>query len=148
QGVQKALGDLAHEMLLGEEVVEEGFLRDIDGVADLVHLDGRYASRREPLHRDADDAVVHLAYPTFAPRRGFGSGCRVRHVALTAYLTNTVNCINRDLSVAPYRWRSGMKFGLLYEIEVPRPWTETSVADCYWKALEQMKLAKKVGFTH
>jgi hypothetical protein len=24
-----------------------------------------------------------------------------------------------------------MKFGLLYEIEVARPWTDTSVADCF-----------------
>jgi len=31
-----------------------------------------------------------------------------------------------------------MKFGLLYEIEVPRPWGETSVANCFWEALEQV----------
>jgi len=41
-----------------------------------------------------------------------------------------------------------MRFGLLYEIEVPRPWTETSVADCFWEALEQVKVAEEVGFTH
>jgi alkanesulfonate monooxygenase SsuD/methylene tetrahydromethanopterin reductase-like flavin-dependent oxidoreductase (luciferase family) len=41
-----------------------------------------------------------------------------------------------------------MKFGLLYEIEVGRPWTETSVADCFWEALEQVKVAEEVGFTH
>jgi alkanesulfonate monooxygenase SsuD/methylene tetrahydromethanopterin reductase-like flavin-dependent oxidoreductase (luciferase family) len=41
-----------------------------------------------------------------------------------------------------------MKFGLLYEIEVARPWTETSVADCFWEALEQVKIAEEVGFTH
>ena len=41
-----------------------------------------------------------------------------------------------------------MKFGLLYEIEVARPWTETSVADCFWEALEQVKVAEEVGFTH
>ena len=41
-----------------------------------------------------------------------------------------------------------MKFGLLYEIEVPRPWGETSVADCFWEALEQVKIAEQVGFSH
>ncbi len=41
-----------------------------------------------------------------------------------------------------------MKFGLLYEIEVARPWTDTSVADCFWEALEQVKVAEEVGFTH
>jgi hypothetical protein len=41
-----------------------------------------------------------------------------------------------------------MKFGLLYEIEVARPWAETSVADCFWEALEQVKVAEEVGFTH
>jgi len=34
-----------------------------------------------------------------------------------------------------------MKFGLQYEIEVARPWTETSVSDCSWQALGQAKVA-------
>ena len=41
-----------------------------------------------------------------------------------------------------------MKFGLLYEIEVPRPWTENSVANCFWEALEQVKAAEQAGFSH
>ena len=41
-----------------------------------------------------------------------------------------------------------MKFGLLYEIEVPRPWTESSVANCFWEALEQVKAAEQAGFSH
>jgi len=41
-----------------------------------------------------------------------------------------------------------MQFGLLYEIEVPRPWTETSVSDGFWEALEQVKVAEEVGFSH
>ena len=41
-----------------------------------------------------------------------------------------------------------MKFGLLYEIEVPRPWTEDSVANCFWEALEQVKTAEQAGFSH
>jgi alkanesulfonate monooxygenase SsuD/methylene tetrahydromethanopterin reductase-like flavin-dependent oxidoreductase (luciferase family) len=41
-----------------------------------------------------------------------------------------------------------VKFGLLYEIEVPRPWTENSVANCFWEALEQVKAAEQAGFSH
>ena len=41
-----------------------------------------------------------------------------------------------------------MKFGLLYEIEVARPWTDTSVSDCFWQALEQTKVAEEAGFSH
>jgi len=41
-----------------------------------------------------------------------------------------------------------VKFGLLYEIEVPRPWTEDSVANCFWEALEQVKTAEQAGFSH
>lgn len=39
-----------------------------------------------------------------------------------------------------------MRFGLLYEIEVMRPWTERSVANCFWEALEQVKVAEEAGF--
>ena len=39
-----------------------------------------------------------------------------------------------------------MKFALLYEIEVPRPWTETSLYDGFWQALEQVKVAEQAGF--
>ena len=41
-----------------------------------------------------------------------------------------------------------MKFGLLYEIEVARPWGETSVSDCFWEALEQVRVAEEAGFSH
>ncbi len=41
-----------------------------------------------------------------------------------------------------------MKFGLLYEIEVPRPWGEHTVANCFWEALEQVQVAEEFGFTH
>jgi alkanesulfonate monooxygenase SsuD/methylene tetrahydromethanopterin reductase-like flavin-dependent oxidoreductase (luciferase family) len=41
-----------------------------------------------------------------------------------------------------------MKFGLLYEIEPMRPWGETTVADAFWEALEQVKVAEEVGFSH
>ena len=38
-----------------------------------------------------------------------------------------------------------MRFHLLYEIECPRPWGETSIADCFWEALEQVKVAEEAG---
>ena len=39
-----------------------------------------------------------------------------------------------------------MRFHLLYEIECPRPWGETSIQDCFWEALEQVKVAEEAGF--
>jgi alkanesulfonate monooxygenase SsuD/methylene tetrahydromethanopterin reductase-like flavin-dependent oxidoreductase (luciferase family) len=39
-----------------------------------------------------------------------------------------------------------MRFHLLYEIECPRPWGETSIYDCFWEALEQVKVAEEAGF--
>ncbi len=39
-----------------------------------------------------------------------------------------------------------MKFSLLYELEMPKPWTATSERDCYMQALEQIKLADEMGF--
>jgi alkanesulfonate monooxygenase SsuD/methylene tetrahydromethanopterin reductase-like flavin-dependent oxidoreductase (luciferase family) len=41
-----------------------------------------------------------------------------------------------------------MKFGLLYEIEPMRPWGDTTVADCFWESLEQVKVAEAAGFSH
>ena len=39
-----------------------------------------------------------------------------------------------------------MKFGLFYEISVPRPWTRESDRTVYQNALEQVKLADELGF--
>ena len=39
-----------------------------------------------------------------------------------------------------------MKFGLFYEISVPRPWTRESERTVYANALEQVKLADELGF--
>ncbi len=41
-----------------------------------------------------------------------------------------------------------MKFGLLYEIEPVYPWGKTTVADCFWESLEQVKIAEEAGFSH
>ncbi len=39
-----------------------------------------------------------------------------------------------------------MKFGLIYELQMPRPWDETSESDIYWQALEQIVVAEEAGF--
>ena len=39
-----------------------------------------------------------------------------------------------------------MKFALLYEIQCPRPWEEDSLSNCFWEALEQVKVAEEAGF--
>lgn len=41
-----------------------------------------------------------------------------------------------------------MKFGLLYEMETPRPWHERSEYNVYWEALAQIELADRLGFDH
>jgi alkanesulfonate monooxygenase SsuD/methylene tetrahydromethanopterin reductase-like flavin-dependent oxidoreductase (luciferase family) len=41
-----------------------------------------------------------------------------------------------------------MRFGLLYEMETPRPWNERSEYNIYWQALEQIELADRVGFEY
>src|SRR5579885_2880872 len=41
-----------------------------------------------------------------------------------------------------------MKFGLLYEMETPRPWNALSEYNVYWEALAQIELADRVGFDY
>ncbi len=41
-----------------------------------------------------------------------------------------------------------MKFGLLYEMETPRPWHALSEYNVYWEALAQIELADRVGFDY
>ena len=41
-----------------------------------------------------------------------------------------------------------MKFGLFYEISVPRPWTPEKERTVYNNCLEQVKLADELGFEH
>ena len=38
-----------------------------------------------------------------------------------------------------------MKFGLFYELSVPRPWTRESERTVYNNALEQVRLADELG---
>ena len=39
-----------------------------------------------------------------------------------------------------------MKFGLFYQIQVPKPWTEESEARRIWEALDQIAFAEEVGY--
>lgn len=39
-----------------------------------------------------------------------------------------------------------MKFGLFYQIQVPKPWTEESEANRIWEALDQICYAEEAGF--
>src|ERR1041384_8210304 len=41
-----------------------------------------------------------------------------------------------------------MKFGIFYELSVPRPWTRESERTVYNNALEQVKLADQLGFSN
>jgi alkanesulfonate monooxygenase SsuD/methylene tetrahydromethanopterin reductase-like flavin-dependent oxidoreductase (luciferase family) len=44
--------------------------------------------------------------------------------------------------------RKHMKFGLLYEMETPRPWNALSEYNVYWEALAQIELADRIGFDY
>ena len=40
-----------------------------------------------------------------------------------------------------------MKIDLMYELQMPRPWSSpTAESDCFWQAIEQIKLADELGF--
>lgn len=41
-----------------------------------------------------------------------------------------------------------MKFGLMTQIQVPRPWTQTSERQAYWDTLDQAVAAEAAGFQH
>src|SRR5579872_6475970 len=41
-----------------------------------------------------------------------------------------------------------MKFGLLYEMETPRPWHALSEYNIYWQALAQIELADRIGIDY
>ena len=41
-----------------------------------------------------------------------------------------------------------MKFGIFYELQLPRPWTENSEYELFTNALEQIELADKLGYDY
>ena len=41
-----------------------------------------------------------------------------------------------------------MKFGLMTQLQMPRPWTETSEREAFWHAIDQTVAAERVGFDY
>ena len=41
-----------------------------------------------------------------------------------------------------------MKFGMLYELQIPKPWHPKSEYNVFWEALEQIVLAEEMGFEY
>jgi alkanesulfonate monooxygenase SsuD/methylene tetrahydromethanopterin reductase-like flavin-dependent oxidoreductase (luciferase family) len=41
-----------------------------------------------------------------------------------------------------------MDFGLLFEMQVPKPWTATTESDAFWNSIAQAKAAEAAGFSH
>ena len=41
-----------------------------------------------------------------------------------------------------------MKFGILYEIQMPKPWYEGQEYDTYWQTITQIELAEAMGFDY
>lgn len=39
-----------------------------------------------------------------------------------------------------------MQFGMMTQIQIPRPWTESSEREAYWNALEQGAAGEAAGF--
>ena len=39
-----------------------------------------------------------------------------------------------------------MKFGMFYELQMPRPWTDTAEYDTLWNAVRQVQYAEEMGF--
>src|SRR4051812_1047739 len=51
-------------------------------------------------------------------------------------------------------WRAGqyasskMKFGLLSQMQVPKPWVEDTERNVYWQNLDHVVAAEHAGFSH
>lgn len=41
-----------------------------------------------------------------------------------------------------------MDFGLLFEMQVPKPWTATTESEAFWNSIAQAKAAEAAGFSH
>ena len=41
-----------------------------------------------------------------------------------------------------------MKFGLMTQLQIPRPWHETSERDAFWHAIDQGAAAEQAGFRY
>jgi len=54
----------------------------------------------------------------------------------------------RALRGAAIKGRIGMKFGIFYEMQLPRPWLPDSEWRLYHNALDQLELADKLGYDY
>ena len=41
-----------------------------------------------------------------------------------------------------------MRFGMFYELQMPRPWSANAEYDTFWQAIEQVTYAEEMGFEH
>ncbi len=41
-----------------------------------------------------------------------------------------------------------MKFGIFYELQLPRPWTDNAEYELFTNALEQIELADRLGYDY
>ena len=78
--VEERLGDLADDVMLGREVVEERLLRDVGPVADLVDRRRLEALLIEQVARSVEQPIADLLLPALAPARGdLGKGAGLAH---------------------------------------------------------------------
>src|SRR6266545_5005980 len=93
--------------------------------------------------------ALHPPHSSFRRKRTAG--------AMTRYLQDSFSCSGaykwyypergRDCNgKKPFAWRCSVKFGIFYEISVPRPWDRGSERTVYERALEQVRLADELGF--
>src|SRR5262245_1405640 len=63
------------------------------------------------------------------------------------YLLRGRTAYHRPNDVEPPRTGgTSMRFGIFYELSVPRPWTAEAERSVYMNALEQVRLADELGF--
>ena len=44
--------------------------------------------------------------------------------------------------------KDSMKFGMLYELQIPKPWHPKSEYNVFWEAMEQIVTAEEMGFEY
>ena len=49
-----------------------------------------------------------------------------------------------------HQWAHGvlpMKFGMFFELQIPKPWSAGAEKDCFWQAIEQVAYAEEMGYS-
>ena len=41
-----------------------------------------------------------------------------------------------------------MKFGMFFELQMPKPWGEDAESKTFWNAIDQVTYAEEMGFEH